>query len=427
MMPRLDGFGLLQELRADPALGSVPIILLSARAGEEARIEGVKSGADDYIIKPFSTRELLARVDSQIRMAAFRREAERSIRESERRFRQVAESLPQLVWTCTPDGLCDYLGPQWCHYTGRSEAGQLGYGWLQQLHPSDRERVAALWQATAAKGENFEIEFRIRRHDGAYRWFRTLAAPLRDEAGNIAKWFGTNTDVDELKRAEEALRASEERYRGIFQHAGTGIAITDIESHFQSCNPAYAAMLGYTEEELRALIFADLVHPEGGEVTAGYAPSGLVWKLKCPAGNIAEGRTPAPALDKPSARMTNCPRVLVVEDEPVIAAGIAAMLGPAGFEVIGPAGGIREALSLLEHEGCDIAVLDVILGSETSESVARELIRSGTPFVIISGYSREQLPEFFRAAPFIHKPLQADSLQAEIKRCVVTTRRHELN
>jgi PAS domain S-box-containing protein len=78
------------------------------------------------------------------------KQAERSLRESERRFRQVTESLPQLVWTSTPSGLCDYLSPQWCRYTGRSEEEHLGYGWLEQLHPADRERVMADWQATGA-------------------------------------------------------------------------------------------------------------------------------------------------------------------------------------------------------------------------------------------------------------------------------------
>jgi PAS domain S-box-containing protein len=180
-------------------------------------------------------------------------------------FRQVVESLPQLTWICAVDGRCDYLSPQWVHYTGKSEAEHLGYGWLEQLHPDDRESVAAQWQAAAATGENFDTEFRLRRYDGAYRWFRTLAVPLRDEAGRIVKWFGSNVDIDDLKQAEMKVRAGEERYRGIFQHAGTGIAVTDLEGWFQSCNPAYAAMLGYTEEELRNRVAADLVYPEDRE------------------------------------------------------------------------------------------------------------------------------------------------------------------
>ena len=134
-----------------------------------------------------------------------RKRTEEALRESEVRFRQMAESLPQLVWTCAADGPCDYLSPQWQRYTGKYGAEQLGYGWMEQLHPDDRERVIAQWRSTAARGENFEIAFRIRRHDGTYRWFRTLAVPLRDEAGRIVKWFGSNTDIDDIMRTEEML------------------------------------------------------------------------------------------------------------------------------------------------------------------------------------------------------------------------------
>jgi PAS domain S-box-containing protein len=134
-----------------------------------------------------------------------RKRTEDALIESEVRFRQVAESLPQLVWTCAADGPCDYLSPQWQRYTGKYGAEQLGYGWLEQLHPDDRERVIAQWRSTTARGENFECAFRIRRHDGTYRWFRTLAVPLRDEAGRIVKWFGSNTDIDDIKRTEEML------------------------------------------------------------------------------------------------------------------------------------------------------------------------------------------------------------------------------
>lgn len=177
-------------------------------------------------------------------------------------FRQVTESLPQLVWTCRADGLCDYLSRQWIEYTGRTEAEQLGYGWLEQLHPEDRERTSRAWQATAARGDRFAVEFRIRRYDGVYRWFRTLAVPLQDASGVVVKWFGSNTDIQDLKEIEAALRQSETRFRKIFEHAAIGIAITDMEGRFQQCNPAYCALLGYSEDELRGLEFAERIHPE---------------------------------------------------------------------------------------------------------------------------------------------------------------------
>ncbi len=135
-----------------------------------------------------------------------RRRAEEALRESESRFRQLAEGLPLLVWTCRPDGACDYLSPQWVGYTGIPEAEQLGSAWLQQIHPDDRERLASAWGATVERGANFEIDFRIRGADGAHRWFKTRATPLRDGDGHVVKWFGTNTDIEARTRAEQALR-----------------------------------------------------------------------------------------------------------------------------------------------------------------------------------------------------------------------------
>ncbi len=121
-------------------------------------------------------------------------------------FRELAESLPSLVWTCAPDGPCDYLGPQWVQYTGIPEAEQLGYGWLEQLHPDDKQPTIDKWQLSSSRGEPFEIEFRIRRYDGTYRWFATRAIPLRDDEGEIRKWLGINTDIEENRQAQAELR-----------------------------------------------------------------------------------------------------------------------------------------------------------------------------------------------------------------------------
>jgi PAS domain S-box-containing protein len=133
-----------------------------------------------------------------------RKQAESALRESESRFRQLSDSLPQLVWTCKPDGPCDYLSKQWLSYTGIPADKQLGFGWLEQLHPDDREPTVTAWNAAIASGCDYHIEFRIRHRDGKYRWFDTRAVRLCDAEGRTAKWLGSSTDITGRKQTEDA-------------------------------------------------------------------------------------------------------------------------------------------------------------------------------------------------------------------------------
>jgi len=117
----------------------------------------------------------------------------------------VAESLPSLVWSSGADGACDYVNRQWVEYTGVPASEQLGLEWLRQVHPMDRNRVREEWQEALRSGTPLDTAFRLRSVHGAYRWFKSLAVPIRDPQDAIVKWYGTNTDVDDLKRAEGSL------------------------------------------------------------------------------------------------------------------------------------------------------------------------------------------------------------------------------
>jgi PAS domain S-box-containing protein len=139
------------------------------------------------------------------------RETVEQLRESRARFKTLTESLPQMIWTCKRDGDCDYLSRQWLDYTGRSEAQQLGKGYLEQVHPDDRVKVHMEWARVIGTGDNFDMSFRIRRFDGLYRWFKTRAVPLRDPAGRILKWFGSNTDIEDFVMSDRKLKIQLER------------------------------------------------------------------------------------------------------------------------------------------------------------------------------------------------------------------------
>ena len=150
-------------------------------------------------------------VSKIVRDITAQKRAQQALRESEQRWRELAEAMPHLVWTCVPDGACDFLSRQWIAYTGRPEAEQLGFGWVDGVHPDDREATVAAWANAAQAGVQFDIEYRLQRFDGEYRWFKICAVPVRDATGRIAKWYGTNTDIEDLKQsAKEVTRARDE-------------------------------------------------------------------------------------------------------------------------------------------------------------------------------------------------------------------------
>src|SRR6202167_5012810 len=177
-------------------------------------------------------------------------------------IRLVVDTIPTLVWSGGPEGSADFFNQRWLDYTGLSAEHALGSGWQVAIHPDDLPRILETFREALNSVKPYEVEGRFRRFDGEYRWFLFRGSPLRDRSGNVAKWYGTNTDLEERKRADEALRKSEERWRSVFEHSAIGVALTDLDGRFLATNHVFQAMVGYTEEELRALTFLDLTHED---------------------------------------------------------------------------------------------------------------------------------------------------------------------
>ena len=164
---------------------------------------------------------------------------------------QLAESLPTLVWAARADGACDYLNRQWIDYTGIQDAEQLGYGWLDQVHPADRDQVREAWRSSVKTGVRFDIAFRIRRSDGTYRWFKTRAAPILDAQGTVLKWYGTSTDVDDLKRADEDRTNLRSKMAAILDVVTEGVVVLDRERMVvNTINAAAERLLGCQRNEV---------------------------------------------------------------------------------------------------------------------------------------------------------------------------------
>jgi signal transduction histidine kinase/DNA-binding response OmpR family regulator len=213
MMPRLDGFGLVRAMRSNPEFAQIPVILLSARAGEESEIEGLKTGADDYLIKPFSARELIARVEAHLKLAQFREQMTDALRDSEERFRAFITASWEVVYRMSPDwGEMRYLRGK--NFIADTESPN--QNWLKTyIDPDDQGRVlSAINQAIRAKSI-FELEHRVIRVDGTLGWTHSRAIPILDAQGEIVEWFGAAHDVTDRKRAEhtQALLVRELNHR----------------------------------------------------------------------------------------------------------------------------------------------------------------------------------------------------------------------
>ncbi|WP_185829255.1 sensor histidine kinase [Sphingomonas ginkgonis] len=132
-----------------------------------------------------------------------RKEAEATLREGEQRFRMLLEGIPQLVWRAVDRGRWSWASPQWIEFTGQAEQDSHGWGWLDMVHPDDREIARAAWDRAISIG-SFNVEYRLRMiADGRYRWFATRATPVRNEAGEVVEWLGTSTDVDDLRQLQK--------------------------------------------------------------------------------------------------------------------------------------------------------------------------------------------------------------------------------
>jgi two-component system CheB/CheR fusion protein len=184
---------------------------------------------------------------------------ETTLREQVGQLRQMAESLPNLVWGARPDGSCDYLSRQWAEYTGISEGTQLGDGWLEQVHPDDRERVRDEWKAAVDTGEALDTELRLRSKSGDFRWFKARSAPIRDEHGDVVKWYGTHTDVDDLKHATG-------RWASILDSFDEPFFALDGDLTVTSFNAAAERALARRREDLLGKRFLDAFPEAAGSV-----------------------------------------------------------------------------------------------------------------------------------------------------------------
>lgn len=184
----------------------------------------------------------------------------RALAESHNRFRVLADSMPQMVWSTLPDGYHDYYNARWYEFTGMPEGSTDGEEWNGMFHPEDQERAWGMWRHSLSTGEPYQVEYRLRHHSGDYRWTLGRALPLRNDAGEIVRWFGTCTDVHEAKEASEEREVIAQelshRIKNIFA------VVSGLIGFSARANPGFRGIADDLRERVTALGRAhDFVRP----------------------------------------------------------------------------------------------------------------------------------------------------------------------
>ena len=263
MMPNLDGFGLLQKLRSDPETRTIPIILLSARAGEESRVEGMEHGADDYLIKPFSARELLARVQTHLEMARIRKQAEETLRQQRERFELVAEASQVGFWFCDlPFDKLTWDNRVKEHFWLPPNAEVTIDTFYERLHPEDRERTRQAIAESNANDTPFSIEYRTVAPDGRQKWIRSMGRTFYDAAGRPRRFDGLTLDITDRKQAEDRERqiaaeavAATAKFRAVFEQTTVFAGIMAVDGTLLDANQLCLQACGYRAEQVLGRLF----------------------------------------------------------------------------------------------------------------------------------------------------------------------------
>ncbi|MHB0938506.1 MAG: PAS domain-containing protein [Armatimonadota bacterium] len=181
-----------------------------------------------------------------------RKQAEEALRESEQRFRELADAMPQLVWTAEPGGRVDYYNGRYKEYEGITPTGEEGYHWAPVLHPDDVQPTVAAWEHALASGETYQVEHRVRMQDGSYRWHLSRGVPVRNEQGTIVKWYGTATDIHDFRIVQEERERLLAELDATINSIAAGLILYDAENRIVRVNAEAERILGFSLSDIQS-------------------------------------------------------------------------------------------------------------------------------------------------------------------------------
>ncbi len=250
-LPQFDALKALHRLQERGL--DIPFIVVTGALGDEAAVECLRQGATDYLLK-----DRLARLGPAVahaldlkRVRDDKRRAVEALRQSEERYRSFVTASAQVVWTTDPLGEVDSELPEWQAYTGQTAEEARGLGWMAAIHPEDHARVAEAWRKACDSCSLYEVEYRLRLHDGTWRHIWARGVPVLEPDGHIREFIGTCIDITERKRAEEALRQERDFAENLIGTAQAIVVVLDTAGRIVRTNPYWEELTGYQQDEIR--------------------------------------------------------------------------------------------------------------------------------------------------------------------------------
>ncbi len=244
-LPDINGFQALQLARG--TLPEVPVVVVTGSINEETAVDCILAGAADYVLKDHLVRlgPAITGAISRRKIQIEKERAEEALVESRDFYLSLLEEFPALVWRTGPHGSRNYFNAQWLAFRGRSAEEEAEGGWFSGVHREDADLLKAAFADAFKSRTPFELEYRLERGDGEYRWVLDVGKPFRGLDGQFAGYLGSCVDISARKQAEQYLRRSEERYRRLFERNLAGVFRASRTGQIEDCNPAFASMLGF--------------------------------------------------------------------------------------------------------------------------------------------------------------------------------------
>ena len=295
-MPGMDGFEVCRRIKASSNTRDIPVIFLSAITDTRDRVDGLKLGAVDFVAKPFEKEELLVRIGNHLELSRLRTKleqmvaertanlksankrlrelvverlrAEQALRESEERFRSMADHAPVVIWTSGPDTKINFVNNYGLNLTGRSLGELTGDRWHEVIHPDDLQEKYLAYMPVIAAGQEYRVEYRLRRADGEYRWILDTATPRRLSDGSFAGHVGIAVDITDIKHNHEQFVAAQKMeslgalVAGVAHNFNNliGAIIAEADLALLDLSPASPAHGNIERINAVAMRAADIVH-----------------------------------------------------------------------------------------------------------------------------------------------------------------------